>query len=150
MSCCATHLSLLPACHTSPRPRWPKPASQKPEWITQIYNFVRPYSSYQIYTDRSCKKSNHEYDDRFLADNRPAHPDRISGGTDIIIAPQSQDWRDKIIASTVIHTHKYRVTRGTTGDSGTHSNTNYYRDSRRLPGMLSDSQQEEEAPTAHK
>ena len=42
--------------HTSPRMRWPKPEKQIPEWITQIYNFLRPYSSHHIYTDGSYKK----------------------------------------------------------------------------------------------
>ena len=44
----------------------------------------------------SYKKSIQAYDDIFLAGNGPAHPDRISTGASIIIvAPQSEDWREK-------------------------------------------------------
>ena len=64
------------------------------EWITEIYDVIRPYPRYYIYTDGSYKKSNNAYDDIFLADNGPAHPDRIAAGASIIIAPQSEDWRD--------------------------------------------------------
>ena len=74
---------------------WQKPEKRIPEWILQIYNFLRPYSSYHIYTDGSYKKSSHKYDDIFLADNGPAHPDRIAAGASIIIAPRSEESRDK-------------------------------------------------------
>ena len=42
-----------------------------------------------------AKKSSQAYDDIILVDNGPAHPDRISAGASIIIAPQPEDWRDK-------------------------------------------------------
>ena len=81
--------------HASSRIRWPNLEKRMPEWITQIYISLRPYSSYHIYTDGSYRKRSHKYDDIFLADNGPAHPDRIAGGASIIIAPQSEEWRDK-------------------------------------------------------
>ena len=33
------------------------------------------------------------YDDIFLANNGPAHPDRITAAASIIIAPPSDDWQ---------------------------------------------------------
>ena len=39
-------------------------------------------------------KLNHAYDDVFLADNGPAHPDKIAAEASITIAPQTEDWRD--------------------------------------------------------
>ena len=63
--------------------------------IKQISKFLKPYSSYDIYIDGLCKKSSQAYDDIFLADNGPVHPDRIKAGISIIIAPQSEDWRNK-------------------------------------------------------
>ena len=75
--------------HTSPRLRWPKQTKNMPEWIIQIENFLKPYSSNHIYT--SYKKSSQAYNDIFLADNGTAHPDRILAGASIVIAPQSED-----------------------------------------------------------
>ena len=74
-----------------------------PEWITQIYDFLRPCPSYHFYSDGSYKKSNHAYDDIFLADIGPAHPERIAAGASIIIAPQSEDCRDKDFPLLCVH-----------------------------------------------
>ena len=41
------------------------------------------------------KKNWQAYDDIFLADNGPARQGRISAVASIIIAPQSEDYRDK-------------------------------------------------------
>ena len=86
--------STIISSQTSSSIGWLKLAREIPEWIIKIYNFLRPYPSYHIYTDRSYKKRNQAYDDNFLANNGPAHPNRISAGASIIIAPQSEDWRD--------------------------------------------------------
>ena len=49
--------------------------------------------NHHIYTDGSCKKSSHEYDDIFLAVNGPTYSGRIRAGAGIIITPPSEDWR---------------------------------------------------------
>ena len=98
------HKTTVISSHTSPSIEWLKPAKEIPEWIIQIYNFLRPYSSYYIYTDGSHDKSSQAYDGIFLADNGTAHPDRISAGASIIIAPQLEDWRD-IKHSTLLCIH---------------------------------------------
>ena len=81
--------------HTSPKLRWPKKAKVILEWIAQIRNFLKPSSWYHVNTDGSYEKSSPAYDDIFLADNGPDQPDRISSGASLIIAPLSEDWRDK-------------------------------------------------------
>ena len=48
--------AIITSRHTSPRIRWPKPVNQISEWITKVENFLKPYSSYHIYTDGSYKK----------------------------------------------------------------------------------------------
>ena len=77
---------------------WLKPTKVIAEWIIQINDFLRPYDSYHIYTGGPYKRSSYErssqfYDDIILADNGPAHPDRISAGASIIIAPKSNNTR---------------------------------------------------------
>ena len=80
-----------------------------------------------------------------------------------MIAPQSEDWRDKTTLTTAMYTYKrwrhdrntISLPHGANGDSSdpstcsTHTNINCRRGSHRLPRMLPDSKQEEKAPTAH-
>ena len=92
------HKATIISNHTSPSVGWLKLTKVIPAWI------IKKYPSFHIYTDGSYKKCNQAYDDISLADNDPAHPDRIAAGASIIIAPKSQEWRDnKDAPSLCIH-----------------------------------------------
>ena len=62
---------------------WPNTANENWGWMMQILTYIRRFPCNHINTYGSYKKRRQAYDDIHLADNAPAHPDRITSGENI-------------------------------------------------------------------